>query len=151
MWQYIYIAHTCTAIQVCCSWGYDGLNWHSRHRTVLKCNTKIVKKKIMIFWFLPKTSSQLWSFNVSKCSRWSMLKTHFVSHSLSIDCIHKSKLLQKINWSDRNWQWCVHVFYMFYTSCTCMYRPVSSFVWGFNDQMWSCLLNFERFSWPYSI
>lgn len=95
MWQYIYTAHTCTAIHVCCSWGYDGLNWHSRHRTVLKCNTKIVKKKIMIFWFLPKTSSQLWSFNVSKCSRWSMLKTHFVSHSLSIDCIHKSKLLQK--------------------------------------------------------
>lgn len=82
--------------KVCCSWGYDGLNWHSRHRTVLKCNTKIVKKKIMIFWFLPKTSSQLWSFNVSKCSRWSMLKTHFVSHSLSIHCIlHKSKLLQQ--------------------------------------------------------
>lgn len=96
MWQYIYTAHTCTSIQVCCSWGYDGLNWHSRHRTVLKCNTKIVKKKIMIFWFLPKTSSQLWSFNVSKCSRWSMLKTHFVSHSLSIHCIlHKSKLLQQ--------------------------------------------------------
>lgn len=96
MWQYIYTAHTCTAIQVCCSWGYDGLNWHSRHRTVLKCNTKIVKKKIMIFWFLPKTSSQLWSFNVSKCSRWSMLKTHFVSHSLSIHCVlHKSKLLQQ--------------------------------------------------------
>lgn len=96
MWQYIYTAHTCTSIQVCCSWGYDGLNWHSRHRTVLKCNTKIVKKKIMIFWFLPKTSSQLWSFNVSKCSRWSMLKTHFVSHSLSIHCVlHKSKLLQQ--------------------------------------------------------
>lgn len=96
MWQYIYTAHTCTAIQVCCPWGYDGLNWHSRHRTVLKCNTKIVKKKIKIFWFLPKTSSQLWSFNVSKCSRWSMLKTHFVSHSLSIHCVlHKSKLLQQ--------------------------------------------------------
>lgn len=55
------------------------------------------KENYFFFWFLlPKTSSQLWSFNVSKCSRWSMLKTHFVSHSLSIHCVlHKSKLLQQ--------------------------------------------------------